>query len=552
MSSIHKRGLFHSAFWMALGTFLSRLLGLVREQVFAFLFGAGWAVDAFQVAFRIPNLLRDLFAEGAMSAALVPVFTRVRLEQGEQRAWRVAHLMFSVLFLSVSGLSFIGFLLAPDLVALYAQEFMNRPNQFVLAVKMTKILFPFFPAVSLAAALMAVLNACGFFFIPAFASALFNLFSILSGSCLAYHWTFFHFLHPIEGMAWGVLVGGIVQAGCQVPVLVKAGYRWMSRLKDPKWSLWYQDSDLKKILKLMFPGFLGLAATQFNLLFNTIFATSLGSGSISWLNYAFRLIQFPIGLFGVSLASATVAEASKHWVHKDFQALNHSLSGSWNALFILNGISSCFLIFLPEAIVSFLFEYGNFSMTDTAQTALALRMYGMGLLAYSLVKVFVPLFYVWGATQIGVWSSISAVILSVMFNGWAVPFFSLGHGGLALGTALGSWLQCVILLLSLRKILKKEKINLPWLSWIIHALKCVGVSIGVGVTCRLSWRHGGLLSFMGDSLPVIQRGWCLGVLFFQGLLLWVAVAYCLRIQGISQLFHFFLKKLKNKLRLGQT
>src|SRR4051812_3012360 len=204
---------------MGIATFLSRILGLVREQVFAVMFGAGNATDAYNVAFRIPNLLRDLFAEGAMSASLVPIFTRVRAEEGDARAWRVAGLVFRVLFFTVTALSLAGMLFAPQLVGLYASAYKQIPGKFELTVDMTRIMFPFFPLVALAAAFMGILNACGIFFLPAFASALFNVASIVVGVIFVGIFGYIEpqwGISPIVGMAIGVVAGGFVQAFCQL------------------------------------------------------------------------------------------------------------------------------------------------------------------------------------------------------------------------------------------------------------------------------------------------------------------------------------------------
>ncbi len=375
---------------MGAATFLSRILGLVREQVFAVFFGAGNATDAFNIAFRIPNLLRDLFAEGALSAALVPTFTRVRAEQGDRRAWRVAGLVFRLLFVAVGLLSLLGIVFAPQLVGLYAGKFRAIPGKFEITVAMTRIMFPFFPLVALAAAYMAVLNACGRFFLPAFASALFNAGSILSGLALAYAMPSYG-MHPIQGMAAGVVIGGAIQAFSQLPALYRAGYRFPARAAGDL--AWHRDPDLRAMVALMGPGMVGLAATQVNVLVNSVLATSQGPGAVSWLNYAFRLMQFPIGIFGVSLAAATLPRVSAQWVARDAAGAAETLSKSLRHVLAINLPASAGLAFLGVPIVQLLFEYGPFSSQDTQATALALTAYAVGLTAYSAVKVLVPVCY---------------------------------------------------------------------------------------------------------------------------------------------------------------
>ncbi len=396
-------GVLKAAGAMGVATLISRILGLVREQVFAFLFGAGSMTDAYQVAFRIPNLLRDLFAEGAMSASLVPTFTRTREEEGEDRAWRVAGLVFRVLFVLVTALAALGMIFAPQLVALYASAFKQVPGKFELTVRMTREMYPFFPVVALAAAYMGILNACGVFFLPAFASALFNLVSIVVGVICTQ--IFIHFgadwgVHPIEGMAIGVLFGGMIQAGCQLPSLYRKGYRWIpKRAQDP---VWYSDPRLKRMLFMMVPGTVGLAATQVNILVNTVLATSQGPGAVSWLNYAFRLMQFPIGIFGVSIASATLPKVSQQWVRQDIAGVSATLVRSLRTVFAVNLPASAGLAFLGFPIIELIFQYGRFRPDDAKATAWALAMYAIGLTAYSAVKVLVPACYALGNTRVPV------------------------------------------------------------------------------------------------------------------------------------------------------
>lgn len=421
-------------------------MGLVREQAFAFLFGAGHATDAFNVAFRIPNLLRDLFAEGAMSAALVPTFTRVRAEEGDRRAWRVAGLAFRVLLGIVSILAIAGIYWAPELVGLYAKSFAHVPGQTELTVLMTRIMYPFFPLVALAAAFMGILNACGKFFLPAFASALFNVTSILVGVGLSL-WLPSVGVPAIIGMAIGVLAGGAVQALCQLPSLYAVGYRYPPGVSaDPPW---YRDPALRRMLALMIPGLIGLAATQVSVLVNTILATSQGAGAVSYLNYSFRLMQFPIGIFGVSLAAATLPAVSRLWVSGDSQGVADTLSKSLRNVFAINLPASAGLAFLGVPIVALLFEHGAFDSHATAATAAALAAYSIGLTAYSVVKVIVPACYALGATRLAVTSSLLTVGLTVGLNLWVVD--RLGYVGLALGTSIGAFFNAIYLLFGMRK-----------------------------------------------------------------------------------------------------
>lgn len=481
---------------MGAATFISRILGLVREQVFAYFFGASNATDAFQVAFRIPNLLRDLFAEGAMSAALVPTFTRARIEEGDARAWRLAGLVFRVLFVSVSIISLLGIWFAPQLVSLYAGTFREISGKFELTVRMTRTLFPFFPLVALAAAYMGILNACGRFFLPAFSSALFNLASVVSGLSATYFLTSTEIgrglgLEPIEGMAWGVVLGGGVQAFAQLPTLYRAGYRYprvkssLAIDRSTNWPRWYQDTHLRKMLALMLPGTLGLAATQINLLVNTVLATSQGPGAVSYLSYAFRLMQFPIGVFGASLAAATLPRVSRLWVSKDIQGIDRSMTAALRQVFAVNLPASAGLAFLAEPIIELIYQYGRFDATSSKATAQVLMVYALGLTAYSSVKVLVPAFYAMGDTRVPVISSTLSVGLTLALNLALVP--TLGILGLPLGTSIAAFFNAAFLWVSLGKSLRKDGGTLSFLPLMRVFCVQLGLALVMGSLCRLSW-----------------------------------------------------------------
>lgn len=481
---------------MGAATFISRILGLVREQVFAYFFGASNATDAFQVAFRIPNLLRDLFAEGAMSAALVPTFTRARIEEGEARAWRLAGLVFRVLFIAVSIISLLGIFFAPQLVSLYAGSFREISGKFELTVRMTRTLFPFFPLVALAAAYMGILNACGRFFLPAFSSALFNLASVVSGLCATYFLTSTEVgrglgLEPIEGMAWGVVLGGGVQAFAQLPTLYRVGYRYPRHMNSlagtpsVSWPRWYQDAHLRKMLALMLPGTLGLAATQINLLVNTVLATSQGPGAVSYLSYAFRLMQFPIGVFGASLAAATLPRVSRLWVSKDIRGIDRSMTAALRQVFAVNLPASAGLAFLAEPIIDLIYQYGRFDAASSKATAQVLMVYALGLTAYSSVKVLVPAFYAMGDTRVPVISSTLSVALTLALNLALVP--TLGVLGLPLGTSVAAFFNAVYLWVSLRKSLQQGGGTLTFLPLLRVFSVQLGLALMMGGLCRLSW-----------------------------------------------------------------
>jgi putative peptidoglycan lipid II flippase len=540
---------------MGVATLMSRVLGLVREQAFAFFFGAGHATDAFNVAFRIPNLLRDLFAEGAMSAALVPTFTRARVQQGDRRAWRVAGLVFRVLFVGVTLLSIVGWIFAPQLVSLYASAFREVPGKFELAVSMTRIMFPFFPLVALAAAFMAVLNACGVFFMPAFASALFNLASILVGvgaSLVLFRHGQSWGIQPIEGMAIGVLAGGLVQAFCQLPALRKVGYRWPKR--DKKDLPWRQEPALRTMLALMIPGLVGLAATQVNLLVNTILATSQQPGAVSWLNYAFRLMQFPIGIFGVSIAAATLPRVSRQWVEKKPNDVAASLSEGLRYVFAINLPAAAGLAFLGTPIIALIFEYGRFTPSDSSSTGQALAAYSVGLAAYSTVKVLGPACYALGNTRIAVTASVTTVFLTIALNLATVRAY--GFWALAAGTSAGAVFNALFLLFALKKELRKSGGDLllgPLLrSFSLHST----VALAMGMACYFShlWLNTVIRrAVLGLDFPeVVIRGASLLVVIVEGALLVLILARMLGVSETGHVLGLFFERAKNKLRPRKT
>jgi len=542
---------------MGFATFLSRIMGLVREQVFAVMFGAGNLTDAYNVAFRIPNLLRDLFAEGAMSASLVPVFTRTRVEEGDRRAWRVAGLVFRVLFTTVVLLALVGFIFAPKLVGLYASAFRQIPGKFELTVEMTRIMFPFFPMVALAAAFMGILNSCGVFFLPAFASALFNITSVIVGVICAkifmYHgrWGYF----PIEGMAIGVVAGGAVQACCQLPSLYRNGYRWQKKLtSDPSWR---HDPRLKQMLWMMIPGTVGLAATQVNLLVNTVLATSQGPGAVSWLNYAFRLMQFPIGIFGVSLASATLPKISRQWAHKDIKGVSQTLTHSLRSVFAINLPASAGLAFLGFPIIELIFQYGRFYREDTRATAYALAMYAIGLTAYSAVKVLVPACYALNNTRLPVISSVLAVLVTITLNLMMVKPF--GYWGLALGTSIAAIFNSVFLLFAIQKLIQEKGGEFRFAPILRGLMEYLALALFMGVICWGSYRFS--MSFMTDGLFVhligksgipLVRSLRMAFLVFEGVMVILMSARVLHLEEANELIDLFTEKLKNKLRRNST
>ncbi len=420
---------------MGFAVFCSRILGLIREQVLANFFGAGPAMDAFVVAFRIPNLLRDLFAEGALSAAFVTVFTDYDQRLGRRRTWWLANNVLVTLTILVGGIALVGIFTSGYLVRLMAPDFAQVTGKTALTVIMTQIMFPFLPMISLAAVVMGILNTKGKFFIPAMASSFFNLGSIASGVALALILPSYG-VPAIIGMAIGTLLGGGLQLAVQLPLLFKVGYRC-------QWVMDWRDEGLRRIFWLMTPAIIGLSATQINIFINTFFASSCAEGSVAWLNYAFRLLQFPIGVFGVAISIAAMPVVSRYASQQDHEGLKLAFTSSLVMTLLITIPASVGLAILAEPIISLIFQHGRFTAYDTSQTAAALVFYTLGLFAYSGVKVVVPVFYALNDTRYPVIGSFLAVGTNFLFV--TLTLTELQHRAIALATSLSMILNFVFL-----------------------------------------------------------------------------------------------------------
>jgi putative peptidoglycan lipid II flippase len=431
---------------VGVATMVSRVLGLVREQVMATLFGAGLATDAFNVAFRIPNLLRDLFAEGAMSSAFVPTFTAVRKSKGDDEAWTLGLQLLWALAIVLAVVCAAGWVFAPVLVRWFAPGFSAVPGKVELTVTLARIMLPFLPAVAWAAAAMGMLNARGRFGIPAIAPAMLNVGMVAGGLALipvVQAWGH----PPIVAMAWGVLIGGVAQFAIQVPALLAEGFRF--RLEPPR-----LHPGVLRVAALMGPAAVGLAATQINLLVSTVIASMLAQGSVSWLWYAFRLMQLPIGVFGVALATVSLPGLSRAAVDQDVAALKTTLSAALRLVFALTIPASLWLAVMARPLIALLYEHGRFGGADTLQTASALVMYCLGLPAFAAVGVVSRTFYALGETRIPVQASFAAVLVNLGLNlAFIGPlrFLGLEHLGLALATSATAFANLAQLVWYLRR-----------------------------------------------------------------------------------------------------
>jgi putative peptidoglycan lipid II flippase len=423
-------------------TMTSRVLGLAREAVLAHLFGASAAMDAYNVAFRIPNLVRDLFAEGAMSAAFVPTFTKSLTTSGKEPAWRLGNHVVNALIVVTGLLVLLGIVFAEPLVlAFTAERFSQDPGQIQLTVQLARIMLPALTFIAIAAAFMGMLNSLHHYFIPALSPAMFNVVTIICAFALVPVMPLFG-LEPIVAIAIGTLLGGVAQLALQWPTLHREGFAYRPRID-------WQDEGLRRILVLMGPGTVGLAATQVNVFVNTLLATGAGESSVSWLNYAFRLMYLPIGLFGVSVATATLPAVARQHTVEDQQSVRTTIANGLSLMLMLNVPATVGLVVLAVPIIQLIYERGAFTSVDTLATAAALEFYAIGLLAYSVVRIVSPVFYALGRSRTPVIVSMITVLVNAGLNVMLVR--AMGYRGLALGTSIAALFNAVTLLVLLRR-----------------------------------------------------------------------------------------------------
>ena len=429
----------------------SRVLGLLREMMFAALFGGSRWMDCFYLAFRVPNLLRDLFAEGALSQAFVTTFSKKLKAEGEESAWALANKMMTLTAVFMSVITLLGLVAAPWIVELLTAFSRGNgvlrsynPAEFDLTVTMVRVMYPFILLVSLAALVMGMLNARDVFGMPALASCFFNLGSMIGGAAIGW------WLDPcwgprsLIGFAIGVVIGGWAQWWCQIPALRRAGYRFVA---DFRW----RDPGVRQILRLMLPAVIAASVVQINVVVNSMFAYGVGEGAVSWLSYAFRLMQLPIGVFGVAVATVTLPALSRAAVGGITADFKPTLAKGLRLVAVLVLPSTIGLVLLAGPIVSVLYEHGHFHAADRLQTAVALRAYGYGLLCYAWLKVLQPAFYAIDKRWLPMGVSLFALGLNLGFNWFFVFVMHWGHQSLALTTSITATVNFLILFVAMRR-----------------------------------------------------------------------------------------------------
>ncbi len=451
------RGLGRAAGGVSLAVLASRVLGLVREVVFTTLFGASRELDAFIAAFRIPNLLRDLFAEGALSAAFVSTFAQRLEREGEKPAWELANRVLNDLAVVVVVVVAAGIVAAPWIVDWIAPGFRDEPGKIELTITLTRILFPFLLLVAVAAVAMGVLNARAVFLVPASASSFFNVGSIVGGLAFVallapsyLPWRQGGAAAPREtvaalvAMAIGTLVGGVLQLLVQLPALRRVGFRY-------RLIAGFRDPGVAQVMRLMGPATLGTAAVQINVVVNTYFASELGNGAVSWLSVAFRLMYLPIGMFGVALGTVALPSLARSAARGDLEAFRRSLGEGLRLLSVLCLPAAAGLAICAQPIIAVIYQHGRFGPDDTQAAAQALAAYALGLTGYAAIKILGPAFYALNDAQVPMKVSALSVALNLASNWLAIRVLHLGHVGLALSTSVVALWNSTLLLVLLRR-----------------------------------------------------------------------------------------------------
>jgi putative peptidoglycan lipid II flippase len=479
-------------------TLLSRITGFIRDLLIARAFGAGLYTDAFFVAFKLPNLLRRLFAEGAFSQAFVPILSEYKNRNGDDATRRLVSQVASLLTLVVLAVAALGILGAPLLVYVSAPGFADEPAKFDLTVLLTRITFPYIAFMSLVALAAGVLNTWSRFSIPALTPVLLNVAMILAATVLAPH-----FNPPVLALAWGVLLGGVLQLALQVPALIRLGMM-------PRPTMNFSDPGVRRLLLLMGPATLGVSIAQISLLINTIFASFLGTGSVSWLYYADRLMEFPAGMLGVALGTILLPSLAKHYADQSPEEYSRLLDWGLRLTVLLALPAAAALAMLAVPLIATLFLYGQFTEHDLWMTRQALLAYSVGLLGLILVKVLAPGFYarqnIRTPVKVGILTLLATQIMNLAF---IIP---LQHAGLALAIGLGACMNAAILF----HLLVKHGVYKPQPGWGSFLLK---------VVTALASMCGALFFAAGKFQEWIEIGFSMRVLWLLGLVVLGVAVY---------------------------
>lgn len=483
-------------------TFISRITGLVRDVIMANLLGSGAVADAFFVAFRIPNFLRRIFAEGAFSQAFVPVFSELTVHNTVQ-ARQLVNVSAGVLGLITLLLSLLGMFFAPHVVTVFAPGFLDHPEKFAITVESLRIMFPYLMCISLVAMSAGVLNTLNRFALPAVTPVMLNVCLIVS------MWVLVPLTNNAsKALAYGVLVAGFLQLLMQLPALIKEGY-----LPVPK--IDFQNTAMRRIFRLMLPAMFSVSVAQINMLVNTFLASFLVTGSVSWLYYSDRLMEFPVGVFGIALATVVLPGLSKEAANSSAQGFSQMLDWAlrWVVLIALPASVALFMLSVP--LLTAIFQYNAFTQNDVQMSALALRAFAFGVGGFIFVKVLAPGFFARQDTKTPMRIAVIAVVVNIVLSVILVRYMQ--HTGLALAISIAAWLNASLLLIQLLR----QGVYTPQSGWLIFLLKVfvaiavMAISLHALNMSDAAWYQADLSQRVGRVVMLVAAG---GVSYFATLL----------------------------------
>ena len=494
-----KRRIARAAGIVSAATLLSRILGFLRDMIVAQYFGAGMSTDAFFVAFRIPNLLRRLVGEGSLTVSFIPVYSEYLHQRPQGESDELVRASFSVLVVVLAGITILGIAASPWIVKIIAHGFIQEPEKFRLTVLLNRLMFPYIFFIGLVAWAMGILNTWRHFAAPALAPVFLNLAIILCAL-----WLSPKLSSPILSLAYGVLLGGIFQLLFQIPFLYKkkVSFGFFFKLSHP---------GVRRMVALMGPSVLGLAVTQLNIIVNTLLASYLSEGSISYLYYADRLLEFPMGIFAIAIATAILPSLSAQAAKQDMHELKETVSFSLRLVFFVTLPAMVGLIVLRVPILNLLFQRGSFGMAETAMTAQALFYYSLGLAGFAGVRIIVPVFYALQDMRTPVKVALVSLVANAGFG--LLLMAPLRHGGLALAASMAAGLNFILLIYFLEKKIGRigsARIFPSFLKSLVSS-GIMGLVIFAAIHAKDPWRTSGVT---GEKIGLLLAGLTLGVLIY--------------------------------------
>jgi len=444
-------------------TMISRVFGFIRDTVTAIMFGASAQFDAFSIAFRIPNLMRRLFAEGSFSQAFVPVLSEYQKQQSNDDIKKFINAISGTLGISLLIVTVIGMLTAPWIIRLFAPGFATTGERFDLAVTMLRITFPYLTFISLTAFSGAILNTHNRFWVAAFTPVFLNLTMITAAIWLAPH-----FATPIIGLAWGVFIAGVIQLFFQIPFLKKLNFL-------PKPKIDFKDPGVRRVLKLMVPAIFGVSVGQINLMVDSIFASLLVVGSVSWLYYSDRLMEFPLGVFGVAISTVILPHLSRHHASQSHISFSKTIDWAIRAVLLVGVPAGVVLAVISGPLLSTLFQYGRFDAHAVLMARQSLSAFAIGIAPFMLVKVLASGFYAKQDMRTPVRIAVIAMVTNIVLN--VVLIWPLKHAGIALATSLAAIVNMTFLLHQL----KRRGHYLPQTGWGLFSLRIMFANVVLAV-----------------------------------------------------------------------